>query len=116
MIDGHGSDGCVVEHGPREGSVLSSVLYAIFINEMAKWIGAEFAGAAIGCTHVKVLTYTDDAAIISDNEKDLQNGLGVAQRFADQSRFEFLIDTGKSDVIVFGDDRDYPYEWKPMEK
>ena len=81
---------------------------------MAKEIGAACAGVAIDSTHVKVLMYADDVVIISDNAKDLQNGLDVAQRFSDQSSFEFSLDAGKSKVIVFGDDRNYPYQWKLM--
>ena len=57
----------------------------MFIDEMAKQIGAACAGVAIGSNHVKVLMYEDDIIIISDNAKDMQNGLDVAQRFADQS-------------------------------
>ena len=38
------------------------------------------------------------------------------QRFADRSSFEFSLDAGKSEAIVFGDERDYPYEWKLMGK
>ena len=81
---------------------------------MVKEIGAACAGVAIGSTHVKVLMYADGVVIISDNAKDLQNGFDAAERFADQLSFEVSLDTGKSEVIVFGDDRDYPYEWKLM--
>ena len=75
---------------------------------MAKEIGAAYAGGAIG----KVLMCADDVVIISDNAKDLQNRLDIAQRFADQPRLEFSLDARKSEVIVFGEDGDYPYEWK----
>ena len=68
----------MAKHGLREGSVLSPILYAIFIDEMAKEIGAACAGVATGSTHVKVLMYAGDVVIISDNAKDLQNGLDLA--------------------------------------
>ena len=58
VVDGRESDACVVKHGPREGGVLSPILYAIFINEIAKEIGAARAGVAIGSAHVKVLECT----------------------------------------------------------
>ena len=79
-------------------------------------MGTAYDGVAIGSTHVKVLMYADDVAIISDNAKDLQNGIDAAQRFAGQSSFEFSLDAGNSKIIVFGDDRDCPYEWKLMGK
>ena len=59
LVDGHESGGYVVKHGLREGSALSPILYATFINEMGKGIGAACAGVAIGSIHVKVLIYGD---------------------------------------------------------
>ena len=60
--------------------------------------------------------YADDVVIISDNAKGLQNGLDFAQHSVGKSGFEFPLDAGKSEVTatVFGDDRDYRYEWKLM--
>ena len=65
-------------------------------------------------THTKVHMYAIDGVIISNKAKYLQNGLNVTQRIADQSGIEFSFDAGKSEVIVFGDTRNYPYEWNLM--
>ena len=65
VVNGHESGDYVVNHGLREGSVLSPILYAIFSDEMAKETGATCAGVAIGSTHVKVLTYADN---VCDNQ------------------------------------------------
>ena len=60
VIDRHKSDDYVVKCGLRKGSVLSPILHAIFIDEMAKETGAACAGVVIGYTHVKVLMYADE--------------------------------------------------------
>jgi hypothetical protein len=105
------SDEYNVNHGLREGSVLSPILYAIFIDGII----AEMHGC-IG-VHVhrfwyKALLYVDDIVLVSESAEDLQNMLDCCQKYADEHSFQFSMK--KSQVVVFGQDEDFDFQWKLM--
>jgi hypothetical protein len=58
--------------------------------------------------------YVDDIVLLSDSPEDLQSMLDFCQEYADDHSFQFSFQ--KSQVVVFGDDVDYPHEWKFMGK
>ena len=99
VIDGVESDEYTVGHGAREGAVLSPVLYAVFIDGMVERLAA-CDGVEVGGERVKVSMYADDSLLLADSPEDLRAQLAEAQRFADESSFEFSKD--KSQVVVFG--------------
>ena len=107
-IGGQKSDEYLVEQGIREGSVLSPVLFAIFIDDIVRRLNG-CQGTTVGGVRVKVLLYADDIVLISENAQDLQCMIDICQKFADESSFQFSKE--KSHVIVFGDQIDHPYEW-----
>ena len=110
-IDGQESTEYEVRHGLREGSVLSPILYAVFIDALTQEL-EECEGIKVGVEKFCSMLYADDIALMADSPEELQQMLDICQKFADKSSFQFSMEKGKSHVIVFGDDNDFPYEWK----
>ena len=105
-----------VESGLREGSVLSPILYSVYINTLLD----DFHRSAPDCgvdlsssLRVRVLLYADDVVLIAGSASDLQRMLSVAERHADKMQYQFSVPTydssgsvaksGKSQVVVFGE-------------
>jgi len=102
-----------VKHGLREGSCLSPTLYATFLDAIVDKI-SDCSGISIGSFKIKIMLYVDDIVLLSDSPVDLQRMLDCCQEYADDHSFQFSFQ--KSQVVVFGDDVDYNYEWRFMGK
>ena len=94
-----------VEQGVREGSVLSPVLYSIFINDLLTRIQATGEGVTIAgdptCA-VAVLGYADDLVLVSRSGNGLQKMLDIVADHAEKNFYQ--ISQSKSKVVVFGED------------
>ena len=105
VVDGAESAEYTVGHGLREGAVLSPVLYAVFIDDIARRLEASCSGVSVGGEAgeaVRCLLYADDICITADSQEDLQRALNVCQSFANESSFEYSME--KSQVVIFGGD------------
>jgi hypothetical protein len=100
-----------VNHGLREGSVLSPILYAIFIDGIIDEMH-ECLGVNVNNFKFKALLYVDDIILISETAEDLQKMLDCCQKYANEHSFQFSMK--KSQVVVFGKDEDYNFQWKLM--
>ena len=105
VVDGAESAEYTVGHGLREGAVLSPVLYAVFIDDIARRLAASCSGVSgvtVGGEAVRALLYADDICLTADSQEDLQRALNVCQSFANESSFEYSME--KSQVVIFGGD------------
>ena len=103
LLDTVESSEYTVGHGLREGSVLSPILYAVFVDGIVDRLEkAGCVGSLVGSETVRCLLYADDICLIADSAADLQRMLSVSQKFADESSFQFSME--KSQVVVFGPD------------
>ena len=102
VVDGAESAEYTVGHGLREGAVLSPVLYAVFIDDIARRLAASCSGVSVGTETINCLLYADDICITADSQEDLQRALNVCQSFANESSFEYSME--KSQVVIFGGD------------
>ena len=66
-----------VTRGTRQGSVLSSYLLNIFINQLLLDLNNSDAGVRIGDTLYNYMAYADDITLFSTNVQDLQNLIDV---------------------------------------
>ena len=85
--------------------MLSPVLYAVFIDDIARRLAASCSGVSVGGEPSEVvhcLLYADDICITADSQEDLQRALNVCQSFANESSFEYSME--KSQVVIFGGD------------
>jgi hypothetical protein len=91
-----------VGHGLREGPVLSPVLYAVFVDGIVdRLVDATRVGTRVVSEIIRCLLYADDICLMVDSAADLQRILGVCQKYADVSSFQFSME--KSQVIIFSD-------------
>ena len=70
VVDGAESAEYTVGHGLREGAVLSPVLYAVFIDDIARRLAASCSGVSVGGevdVTVRCLLYADDICITADS-------------------------------------------------
>jgi len=63
--------------GVRQGCVMSSILFSLFINGLAREINKKGKGVDIGGRRVRLLMYADDIVLLAESAKDLQKMLDV---------------------------------------
>ena len=100
MINGALSDKVEVEAGVPQGSVLSPLLYAHYINGLHDALSHEGLGVEIYGRRVPLLMYADDIVLIARDPTELANMLKVVEEYARRWRFD--INHGKSGVVVVG--------------
>ena len=61
--------------GVKQGDVLSTTLFAIYINSLAEKIKSMNKGINIAGHNISILLYADDIALIAENEENLQSML-----------------------------------------
>lgn len=86
--------------GVPQGSVLSPLLYAIFINGLHQALRQAGLGMRVYGRLVPLLLYADDIVLLARNAKELQAMLVVLQDYAKTWRFQ--INKKKSNVVVHG--------------
>ena len=96
-----------IERGLAEGSLLSPVLFTIYINSIVSRIRA--AGRGVTLTNSKgeeyelgCLLYADDLVIIAENADDLNQMLAAAHEWACEHQTEFNFGKNKTEYVVFG--------------
>ena len=104
QVGGATSAPYTIETGVREGSVLSPVLYTIFINDLLTKLHATGEGVCIAgdadC-RIAVMGYADDIVLVARTAEGLQRMLDIVAAYAHAN--EFQISQSKSKVVVFGD-------------
>ena len=66
------SDLCETISGVRQGDTLSPTLFSIFINDLAVELNKLKLGIKIYNTCISILLYTDNDALLAENEENLQ--------------------------------------------
>ena len=96
-----------IDRGLAEGSLLSPVLFTIYINSIVSRIKA--AGRGVVLTNSKgevyelgCLLYADDLVIIAENAEDLNLMLAAAYEWACEHQTEFNLGKNKTEYMVFG--------------
>ena len=92
------TDDIDIKQGVHQGSVLSPLLFNIFINDIGKTLLADDAPILY---HSKVnhLLYADDLVLMSTTEEGLQRNIDKIQDFC--TKWGLTINTNKSKVMTF---------------
>jgi hypothetical protein len=96
--------------GLREGCIVSPLLFAIFINDLAKELDEIGVGIDVGRLRLACLMFADDIVIFARTPEGLQKALEVAGKYSRKWRYEYNFGVDKSEIVVFGSDKD-KREW-----
>ena len=88
-----------LSQGVRQGSVVSTDCYKIFINGLLKTLESSRIGTKIGDIYVGAPTCADDVLLAAESMTDLQFMLQVAANYASEHRY--IIHPEKSTVMIY---------------
>jgi len=71
-----------IDVGVRQGSVLSPVLFSLFINGMAEEVKKLGLGVSYGDEVVSLLLYADDIVLCAESKDDLQRMMNVVNEYS----------------------------------
>ena len=87
----------VESQGVRQGCPLSTILFAMFVNGLAKELNDLGLGLTVGVRALTVLLFADDVVLTAANPEDLQKMIAVIAEYSRKWRFEEHI--GKCAVL-----------------
>jgi len=88
------SSGLVVKRGVPQGTVLGPILFLIYVNELANWVG-----------NGKVISYADDTALLYEGDtwesttKNAAHGIGAIKKWLDENLL--VLNFSKSHFMTF---------------
>ena len=93
-----------VEQGVRQGGILSTHLYKLYVNPLLQELTQYAAGfSAYGCFYGSP-TCADDVVLLATDPVDLQTQLNIVGRFAAERRY--CINASKSAILITGHQND----------
>ena len=100
LVGKHRTEWFVVEAGVRQGCLLSPILFAIFIEGLARALKQVKVNSILEGIKFNITLFADDVAIMAESRKDLQKLLDAAFRYSERWRFKW--NCAKSKVMRFG--------------
>ena len=88
-----------VSRGTRQGSLLSPMLFNIFIDQLLRTLRSTNAGVRLGHHHSNSFAYADDISLFSATVPGLQQLIDLCEDFARKWRFTFSRSKSKCTVI-----------------
>ena len=88
-----------VNHGLKQGCLLSPLLFNIYINSLAETIKHLGLGVDVDGEKIGIFLYADDLVLISENEADLQAMLDILNNWCKNNKIN--LNAEKSKVVHF---------------
>jgi len=111
---GHRSTFFNCDIGVRQGENLSPILFALFLNDLSRFLSPALKGLNItndllnklthmpDCEHLMklfILLYADDTTLLADNPETLQKGLDTMLDYCTQ--WKIKVNTSKTKIVIF---------------
>ena len=93
-----------LDNGVKQGGVISSQLFTLYIDKLLLDLKQSSYGCHIGDTFTGVLSYADDIILICPSLRRINGMLQICAKFAET--FSLTFNCKKSMYIKFGDDGD----------
>ena len=98
-----------VTNGVRQGSVLSPLLFSVYIDELLEKLKASGIGCYIGYHYIGALGYADDIILLCPSVAGLKKMIKICEDYANEHSIKF--NGKKSKYLIFGD-----YNYNPTLK
>lgn len=95
--DGMISDSFEIQQRVRQGGILSTEMYKVFINRLLDRLDVTMMGMQIGGINCVAPTCADDVAIVSSNRSALQTLVNIASDYSSMERY--LLQPTKSVIL-----------------
>ena len=94
-----------VTNGVRQGSVVSPILFSVYIDKLIKRLREMSIGCTISGVYYGILVYADDIFLLSPTREGLQTLMDECQKFAVSRNLKFStnvnIEKSKTKCIIF---------------
>ena len=87
----------MIKRGVRQGGVLSSFLYLVYINDLLTYLDNSKLGTYVCNTYSGNTALADDIALLAINPKDLQKMLNIVNAYA--NKWKFVINKTKTVIV-----------------
>ena len=88
-VGGHQSRKVDMGRGLLQGSILSPILFNVYINDLPMTLRERHSGVNIGGTKINSLLYADDIVLVSSTARQLQEMLRTCERNSKDHKYEF---------------------------
>ena len=88
-----------VSNGVRQGSVLSPILFSVYLDDLLEKLRASGVGCYLGGCFAGALSYADDIVLLAPCASSLRCMLGICQSFA--SSHGLIFNASKTQTICF---------------
>lgn len=90
-LNGKQSGQFPIASGVLQGSLLSPILYSVFIDGLVDYLRLHGPSPQIGGTRMNCLLYADDIALLAESPLDLQELLNLCNNYSIDFRFRFNV-------------------------